>query len=196
MWPITVKVLQDSNGWQVFAQILSSLAVIIAAIVAARYANRQYRNKIRGNGKYLLSLLVLLDSYINVMVESVSTDDSVTANNFYNVMIKEAEKIVLLLENKIYSFAVCTNYFTLLEIHYLIFYYREAIKEGLTNDPSRFDSLRGKFAESWSPTVGSLKRAIGYHKCYLHRIPIRNVLLFLFRKKIERENKIEPKNMD
>jgi len=189
MWTtFTVKVLQDNDFWQITTQILSSIAVIVAAGVAAWFSNRKDRNKIVTKARYLLSLLELLESYIVVLVDSILIDDWQKAKIYYDVVAKECEGIIRTLDEDLLSFASCTSYNTLPEIHHLIFYYHfETEKVIFPNDPSRWESTKNSIAESWETLIPTIQKALGYHRIYLRPVIIRQISLSLYRAKLKRD---------
>jgi hypothetical protein len=183
MWPsITVRVVQDTDFWQIFAQMLSSTAIIIAAVVAAWFANNKERNKNKTKGKYLLSLLRSLESYIVVFSDSIRVDDWDKAQGYFHVISKESSNIIDLLETKIFSFASCMTEDTLDEIQHLIFYFKEDKKTFDSYSPKKWEeSDREKHADSWKITIESVHSALELHRRYCRPIIIRNISLMLYR---------------
>lgn len=68
MWPITVRVLQDTDGWMVAAQFLSALAIGYAAWVAANYQKKRDKNHQVKREIYYCSVLKQLKSTCNSLL--------------------------------------------------------------------------------------------------------------------------------
>ncbi len=77
MWPsFTVKVLQDTDFWQIFTQILSSTAIIIAAVVAASYSSKKYRDEVRAKKLYVLAMLTRIKAASATVIKTLEEDDA------------------------------------------------------------------------------------------------------------------------
>lgn len=184
----TVKLIQDSGLLDIWPQVLSSVAIIVAAGVAAWFANKKDRQKTKTKGRYLLSLLELLDSYIFVLSESLKNDDWIEAFKKYGSTIEESKKIIDTLEDKIFKFASSTTYDTLVELQFLFFYYKESEQKGFPSSSTEWIAKKNEFVSSWKITGESIHRARGYHKRYLCPCVIGMISLALFRAKLKRED--------
>jgi len=187
MWPLfTVRVLQDTDFWQVFAQILSSSAIIIAAVVAAWFANNKERNKNKTKGRYLLSLLRSLESYIVVFSDGIRVDDWDKAQRYFYLISKESSNIIYLLEKKLYAFASCMTYDTLDHIQNVIFFFNAEKNIFDSYSPNKWEEDREGNADSWKLTIDSIKSAIELHRRNCRPIFIRNISLMFYRSKTKR----------
>lgn len=189
MWPsFTVRVLQDTDGWMVATQLLSSIAVIIAAVAAAWFANKKDRSTIKTTARYLLSLLELLDSYLDVLVVSMEIDDWKKVRLYFESVTKESEAIILSIDRNIMKFASCTTYYTLQELQHMLFNYHYLTSKVIfPNDPARWDSEKDDLITAWKALVSPIKKAMEFHKRYLYPFIIRQFLLSRYSAKLKRK---------
>jgi hypothetical protein len=160
----SIQIIQEKNILQIILQVLSPIAIIAASLVAASFANKQYRDNKKKKARYLKSLLKTLHSYISLSIESLKVKDKEIVLKHLKMLNNHAGQIIQTLETGRLDFASCTSYKTLHETNYIVLNYWDAIEVSFSEDPANWEKDKERLTESYSLLLKSIERAIEHHK--------------------------------